>query len=245
VVLGQSVFAANAGLAFVFFIAFSLMTVLGVRFAAYAFWNRQDTDIQSQEQLWEYLVLVGIAAAVYGLLGGVETATAVTDVSAVIATPYRDGFLLAFLFLLALTGREIHDTDATRGRAFATGVRRSVEMGFGLVVTASVLGTGVFGTTDWLLAGKAGIATGIAGHGLVHSRRQLSRTDVRGTMLDSLLRHLVPIVVFASLVLIVDVAVLFAVPVAVVRHVQAVFVIMTATTLMTATIKLRQNVAGP
>jgi len=63
VVLGQSVFASNAGLAFVFFIAFSLMAVLGVRFAAYAFWNRQDTDIESQEQLWEYLVLVGIAAA--------------------------------------------------------------------------------------------------------------------------------------------------------------------------------------
>jgi hypothetical protein len=30
----------------------------------------------------------------------------------------------------------------------------------------------------------------------------------------------------------------------VIRHIQVVFVIMTATTLMTATIKLRQNVAG-
>jgi hypothetical protein len=48
---------------------------------------------------------------------------------------------------------------------------------------------------------------------------------------------------FAALVGIVALAVPLGVPLIVVLHVQVVFVIMTATALMTATIKLRQNLA--
>ena len=48
---------------------------------------------------------------------------------------------------------------------------------------------------------------------------------------------------FALLVLAIDLTVLVGLPVAVIRHIQVVFVIMTATTLMSATIKLRQHIA--
>src|SRR6056297_2863595 len=104
----QSVFIADASLAFLFFIAFSLILVLGVRFGLYAYWNRRATELDSQAVLWEYLLFVGLTAALYGLLGLLEAATAVTQLS-VVATPYRDGVFLAFLLLLALTMREIYD----------------------------------------------------------------------------------------------------------------------------------------
>jgi hypothetical protein len=244
----QSVFAVDSSLAFIFFIAFSLMTVLGVRFALYAYWNLGATDLESQAVLWEYLLFVGLAAALYGLLGVVESVTAVTPSMAVVETPYRDGVFLAFLLMLALTMREIYDNDALTNAGVDSGgafeQRRTIEMSFAVIVTGSVFGTGIFGTNVVLTAVEGVAALVFASYGLVYGQRQLSRSSVQGTMIDSLLRHLLPVVAFGLLVLAIDLTVLFGLNVGIVRHIQVVFVIMTATTLMTATIKLRQNVAG-
>jgi len=62
---------------------------------------------------------------------------------------------------------------------------------------------------------------------------------------DTLLRHLLPVLLFAAMVPALDLSVLVDLDRVVVLHVRVVFVIMTAVTLMTATIKLRQNLAGP
>ncbi|RXK51213.1 hypothetical protein [Halorientalis pallida] len=243
-----SVFARDAGLAFVFFIAFSLMFALGVRFGLYAYLNGEHTEAEAQSTLWNYLLLVGLTAALYGALGLVEAVTAVTTPAAAVTTPYRDGVMLAFLLTLALTMREINTNEAlanagrTAERPPAT--RRSVEVGFGVLVTTSLFLSGLFGPTAVLVAVEGVAALAAAGYGLTYGRRQLTRSAVRGTLLDSLLRHLLPVVAFATLVLVVDLTLLVGLTVGVVRHVQVVFVIMTATTLMTATIKLRQNVAG-
>ncbi|SEN79644.1 hypothetical protein SAMN05216388_100571 [Halorientalis persicus] len=246
--LQTSVFGQDAGLAFVFFIAFSLMFVLGVRFGLYAYLNGERTEIEAQSTLWNYLLLVGLTAALYGALGVVEAATAVTTADAVLTTPYRDGVLLAFLLTLALTMREINTNealaDAGRTAEDQPATRRSVEVGFGVLVTTSLFLSGIFGPTDVLTAVEGVAALVVAGYGLTYGRRQLTRSAVRGTLLDSLLRHLLPVVAFALLVLVVDLTLLVGLTVGVVRHIQVVFVIMTATTLMTATIKLRQNVAG-
>ena len=246
--LQTSVFARDAGLAFVFFVAFSLMAVLGIRFAFYAYLNRSRTGIEAQGALWTYLLAVGLTAALYGVLGVVEAATAVTSPTAAVTTPYRDGVLLAFLMTLALTMREIGTNEAlvNAGRTAEEppAARRSVEVGFGLLVGASLFGSGLLGPVDALTAVEGVAAAAVAGYGVTHGRRHLSRSAVRGTLLDSLLRHLLPVVAFGLLVLVVDLALLVGLTVGVVRHIQVVFVIMTATTLMTATIKLRQNVAG-
>ena len=63
-------------------------------------------------------------------------------------------------------------------------------------------------------------------------------------MLDSLLRHLFPVLTFASMASVVALAVPFGLDRAVVLHVQVVFLVMTATALMAATIRLRQNLAS-
>jgi hypothetical protein len=78
----------------------------------------------------------------------------------------------------------------------------------------------------------------------VYFRSQAADSRLQGTMLDSLLRHLLPVLVFAALVGVVALAIPLGVSRLVVLHVQVVCVIMTATSLMTATIKLRQNLAG-
>ena len=244
----QSVFVEDASLAFIFFIAFSLMSVLGGRFALYAYWNLQATDLESQAVLWEYLLFVGLTAGMYGVLGILEAVTAVTQPANVVETPYRDGVFLAFLLMLALTMREIHDNDALTNAHSEPGTlfeqRRTVEMSFAVIVTSAVFGTGILGNHAVLTAIEGLAAVVFASYGLMYGSRQLSRSSVHGTMIDSLLRHLLPVVAFGLLVLVVDLTVLVGLPVEVARHVQVVFVIMTATTLMTATIKLRQNVAG-
>lgn len=241
----QSVFAADAGLAFVFFVAFSLVTVLGVRFALYAYLNRRAIGIESQRRLWTLLALAGAAAGLYGLLGGIEAATAVTQPAAV-TTPFRDGVLLAFLLFVSLTMREVWVTAsaADGGRVVTRAQQRLIEAGFGIVAAGAVLLAALLGATapTTVLEGVGAVA--VVGYGLVYGQAQLGDAAVRGTTVDSLLRHLLPVSTFGLLVLLVDLAIVVGLDVAIVRHVQVVFVIMTATTLMTATIKLRQNVRG-
>lgn len=246
-VQAQSVFARDAGLAFVFFIAFSLMVALGARFALYAYLNRRAIGIESQRRLWTYLTLVGVTAGLYGLLGGAEAATAVTRPTAM-TTPYRDGVLLGFLLLVSLTMRAVW-VNASRaatdgGQAVAPGQYRLVDGGLGAIVVGSVLAALVLGagTATTVVEGVGAVV--VSGYGLVYSRAQLGDATVSGTMVDSLLRHLLPVSTFGVLVLLVDLAIPVGLDVAIVRHVQVVFVIVTATTLMTATIKLRQNVSG-
>jgi hypothetical protein len=244
----QSVFAEDAGLAFVFFIAFSLMAALGARFALYAYLNRRAIGIESQRRLWSYLTLVGATAGLYGLLGVVEAATAVTQPTA-IATPYRDGVLLGFLLLVSLTMRAVWvnasgPAAADGGQAVAQDGYRLVDGGLGAIVVGSVLAAVVLGAGTATTVVEGAGALGVAGYGLVYGRAQLGDATVRGTMVDSLLRHLLPVSTFGVLVLLVDLAIPAGLDVAIVRHVQVVFVIVTATTLMTATIKLRQNVSG-
>jgi len=87
-------------------------------------------------------------------------------------------------------------------------------------------------------------ALAFAFSGFSYGRRGTTEALVQGTVVDTLLRHLLPVLLFAALVPALDLAVLVGLDRIVVLHIQVVFVIMTATTLMTATIKLRQNLAG-
>jgi hypothetical protein len=100
------------------------------------------------------------------------------------------------------------------------------------------------GQTDLSAALLGGSALAYVGYGMVYFYDQTERTRLQGTMLDSLLRHLLPILTFASLIGIVAIAVPFGLERVVVMHVQVVFIIMTATGFMTATVKLRQTLAG-
>ena len=82
------------------------------------------------------------------------------------------------------------------------------------------------------------------GYGVAFYRDQTTSSRLQATTIDSLLRHLLPVLTFAALVSIVNVAQPVGLEPIVVLHVQVVFVVMVATGPMTATIKLRQNLAS-
>jgi len=93
----------NPNLTFIFFIALTLLTVLGLRFSYYAYRNRQTSELGSDRRLWEYLVVAGLLAVGFGLLGLVELLT-------VYVLPFKTALLLAHVFVLAVTLRQLYRT---------------------------------------------------------------------------------------------------------------------------------------
>jgi len=237
---GLHLLADNPNLTFIAFVAMVLLAVVGVRFGYYALANRRATGMAGQRVLWEYLTAVGFVATLYGLVGILEV------VSSIRAT-FKQGVMLAVVLLLALSIREVYynaalSTDAEGRREFRG--RRALELAFVGVVAVVIFGIGAFGLHRALLALQGVGALAFAGYGFGFGRRQTAAAMVQGTMIDSLLRHLLPVMAFATLVPAVDLATVAGLDRVVVMHIQVVFVIMTATALMTATIKLRQNLAS-
>jgi len=227
----------NPNLTFIFFIALTLLAVLGVRFSYYAFRNRQTSGVGAGEGLWELLVVAGLCSVGFALLGLVELLT-------VYVLPFNMGLLLAAVFVLTVALRVLYRSvvpttvgDTADPEQWLT---RVAIVGVGVVFT----GLALVGRHPLLLAAMGLSALGFALAGGHYGRRGAAQARVQGTVVDTLLRHLLPVLLFAALVPALDLAVLVGLDRIVVLHIQVVFVIMTATTLMTATIKLRQNLAS-
>ncbi|WP_136687997.1 hypothetical protein [Halorhabdus amylolytica] len=236
VAIGVTEIGGNPNLTFVYFIAFVLIGALGVRFCVYAFWNRQASDLPSQASIWTVLALVGGAAAIYGIVGVLEIV--VDGIPSV-----RTGVFLGFVLLLALTMRSIAREGSLDDDDGGWRSSRAVLSVFALAVAGVFVGE-VLGLERRPIVVLAGVgAIVFATYGYWHGRSQLSRSMVQGTMLDTLLRHLLPVLAFGAAVPAVELGVLGGIDRTIVLHVQVVFVIMTATALMTANIKLRQNLA--
>jgi hypothetical protein len=243
--VGLNEIANNANLTFVAFIAFFLIAVLGIRFGLYAYWNGKANDVDAQVPLWGYLVLIGLSAALYGLVGVVRIVLTVFGDSLL---NLASGLMLALVLCLALAFRTVSVSAAFAGREPAvepSAVDRWLVVAFTVLVALSTLG--MVALPD--LRRPFAVAHGVAGvaflaYGYRFGQEQLARVQVQGTLLDTLLRHLLPVLLFASLIPIMELTWVAGIPRTVVLYVQIVFVIMTATTLMTATIKLRQNLAG-
>ena len=234
---GLHLIEENANLTFIFFLGVSLLAALGGRFSYYAHLNMRQSDIDSQREIWESLRYIGVFAAVYAVAW-------LLDIASSLAFASKNGLLLAMTLFLVLSLRKIGGVTGGEAVGYPTqveGLFRLVSAG-GIVlyvVAVTVLGqTGVTAVIEGLTA------TLLAGYGVVFFRQQAARRRLQGTMLDSLLRHLLPVLVFASIVSIASLVIPLGIDRAVVLHIQIVFLIMTGTSLMTATIKLRQNLAS-
>ncbi|QSG15187.1 hypothetical protein [Halapricum desulfuricans] len=236
--IGLNELAGNPNLTFIAFIAFFLLTALGVRFALYAYWNGRASDT-TQTTLWGYLLLVGVVGTGYGLVG-IGRITLAPDWLLELAS----GAALLFALVLALALREIDAASAGTANDSAPGRASLTVLLLGVVGVLSA-GLVVFPEHRQGLAGLVG-ASGlfVLSYGYRFGQRQLDNVRVRGTLLETLLRHLLPVLLFAALISIAELAVFAGLDRVIVLHVQVVLVIMTATTLMTSTIKLRQNLQG-
>lgn len=243
--LGLNELANNPNLTFVAFIAFVLIAVLGVRFGLYAYWNGRANDIDAQVPLWGYLLLIGVSSALYGIFGVLRIVLLeFGDVFLTLAS----GLILGLVLCLSLALRSVYananfaSTEAVPASVLGD---RPLVIAFALAVVLSTVGLLVLEGVERPIAGVQGVAGVVfLVYGYRFGQRQLANVQVRGTMLDTLLRHLLPVLLFASLVPMLELAWVAGIERTVVYYVQVVFVIMTATTLMTATIKLRQNLSG-
>jgi len=224
------------GLTLILFIAMSLLTVLGVRFTYYAHRNLRQTDIDLQQSLWVLLRYTGVLAALFGLVGILEIVSSLAFAS-------KNALLLAMALVLALAVRQIHITATGGGGLLSGPLEQAIRIGFVAVILAYVGVVAVTGQTALTAVIEGLVAVAAIVYGGSYFRSQTSDSRLQGTLLDSLVRHLLPVLTFASLTGIVAFAVALGVDRLVVMHIQVVFIIMTATSLMTATIKLRQNLA--
>lgn len=227
--------ADSASLTLVFFPAVVLLAVLGLRFGYYAGRNRTHTGLAAGTAIWNHLLYVGVLAALYDGLAALEVVSTVR-------APYKSGLMLALVLLLAFAIREIHRAGSDGGPTGS--LERVVRAAFVGLVFAHLLGA-VAGGPPRVVAGLEGLAAlAFLAYGARFYRESTTGTRIQGTVIDSLLRHLLPVLAFAALVNATALALVFGVDPNVLPHVQVVFIIMTASTLMTATIKLRQNLAG-
>ena len=227
----------DATLTFVLFLGMALLATLGIRFSYYAVQNSRRTRIDAQSRIWQRLQYIGAFGAGYAGLWLVEIVTG-------IGLRGKNALWLAMTLALVLSLRQI---STTAGRALddsMVALDRLVRLGFLAVVAVYLVAAVVLGENGLtaVIEGLAGV--GFLAYGVYFFRRQVASTRLQGTMLDSLVRHLLPVLTFASVFSIAGLAVAGGIDRTVVLHVQLVFLIMTATTMMTATIKLRQNLAG-
>jgi hypothetical protein len=233
-VIGLDPATNNPNLTFIFFMAVVLLGVLGLRFAVYAHLNHRRTEIEGQARLWRLLTYVGVLSVIYGVLG-------VLRVLSTIEPTWIGAVMLGIILLLAFAIRQIHVTARESRAGNGELVAR---LGFILVVVVIGLLHALLGPIPTVAAAEGLAALVFVGYGFTFYRDQTRSSRLQGTMIDSILRHLLPVLTFAGLVSIVNVAQPFGLEPIVVLHVQVVFVVMTASAMMTATIKLRQNLAS-
>ncbi len=234
---GLHLIEQNANLTFIFFLGVSLLAALGLRFSYYAQQNLIQTDIESQKEIWKYIRFIGVFAALYAL-------TWILDIVSSLEFAAKNGLLLAMTLFLVISLRQISESTGQDALGSSGDVERFVRFGFVGAIIVYVLAVFVLGQTELTALIEGLTALALVAYGGFFFQNQVSSSRLQGTMLDSLLRHLLPVLVFAALVSIVGLIIPLGIDQAVALHIQIVFLIMTATSLMTATIKLRQNLAA-
>jgi len=235
--LGLHLVEGDANLTFIFFLGVSLLAVLGLRFSYYAHRNMLESEIESQREIWQSLRYIGVFAAVYALVWILDIVSSVEFAS-------KNGLLLAMTLFLVLSLRKIAELTGRESFVSADGIQGAFQFVAAGAIAVYVIAVTVLGQSALtaLVEGVTGVL--LVGYGGVVFRQQITNTRLQGTMLDSLLRHLFPVLVFGGLVSIVALAIPAGLDRAIVLHIQIVFLIMAGTSMMTATIKLRQNLAS-
>lgn len=234
----QSAAAGGVGTATVSVIGAAMLFVLSARLAYLAVRTRQRVA-RPQAALWEYFGFAGVVGVCYG---GLSLAEAWVG-----QLPFLDGLLLAFALLFALAMREgffnatLSNAEVDRLGDYRR--RRSLELG--LVAAVFVVGLVPLATRARSVAMLAAVAAvAVVAYGLYFQLRRAATAATRGTLIDTLLRQTVPVLVFAGGALVAPALALGPLTDEVALAVGAVFVVVTAASLMTVTIKLSQHLAS-
>ena len=232
--------AADPSAAVVAFLGSVLVATSAVVFGYYALRNLRLSRLESQEPFWRYLALAGAAAAVYGLLGA-----AAVVVRSRALTAFGHGALLFCIVFLAFSMREVYYNSALappadEGVSLAT--LRRVEAAFVVVIVVEWLVVLLIDQLGVALLVKGLGSVAFASYGVLFGEKLEAMG--RGTTLDTLRRHLLPVLVCLGVLGLADLAVYVGVESLVVEAFESVFVVLVAGFFLTATIRLQQNVEG-
>jgi hypothetical protein len=233
--------AGDASAAVVRFIGSVLVVTAGAVFGFYAVQNLRLNRLESQRPFWRYLALVGASAGGYGLFGVAGLA-----VRSRALTAFGHAALLLCIVFLAFSMREVYYGSALapppdEGRIPLSTLRR-LEAGFVVVILVEWVAVLLIDqpVVAQFVKGLGSVAFAV--YGVVFAEKL--EAMARGTTLDTLRRHLQPLLVSLGVLGLADLGAVVGVSPVVVGAIENVFVVLVAAFLVTASIRLQQNVEG-
>jgi hypothetical protein len=225
----------------VHFLGSVIVAAAAFLFGFYAVRNLRLNRMKSQRPFWRYLVLVGSTAGLYGLFGIAETV-----VRSRVLTAFGHGALLFCIVFLAFSMREVYYDSALapapEQQRFSLATLRRIEAGFVVVVLVEWVAVLLIDQSAVAQFVKALGSVAFAAYGAVFAEKL--EAMARGTALDTLRRHLLPVLVSLGVLGVADLGVVAGLDPVIVQAVENVFVVLVAGFLITATIRLQQNVEG-
>ena len=227
--------------AVVHFLGSVLIAVAAAVFGYYALLNLRLNRLESQGPFWRYLAAVGATAGLFGLLG-----VAGFVVESRVLTAFGHGALLFCIAFLAFSMREVYYNSALAPspdeQRFSLATLRWIETAFVVVIFVEWVAVVLIdqSAVARLVKGLGSVA--FAAYGVVFAEKLESMA--RGTTLDTLRRHLLPVLVCLGALGVADLGLAVGMTPPVVQGVKNVFVVLVAGFLITATIRLQQNVEG-
>lgn len=224
------------------FLAFVILFVACATTTIYAVLN--DRRGTFSIEIWRYVVVAMGAGMVYAVVGGYELlgTTALAEATIV---GIRQVFQLFFLILISLSMRELYyrlpyrDAESTRLSHGRARLLEAVFMGIIFVEFAVVIS---FGLTAAVQAIQAVASIAFAAYGISFAAGTRAEAMASGTVIDSLLVRFIAVLTCLGAAGALEGGVLLGLPPSLAEGAATVFIIMSATFLLTLAIRLKANV---
>lgn len=224
------------------FIGYVLVALASATLCFYAVRNRRRGRLEDCDTFLRYLFLAGLAGVVFGAAGAVTVARPVWPTLAV-----RVGAQLSLIMFLAYALRDAATRSphgpAGPSNAVPRGIRR-LEFAFVGVILLETAAMATLGPAPvvQIVVGAGSLVFAV--YGIWFGERVESL--MRGTTLDTLARHLIPVLIAAGFYGLADLADVLGVDPVLARSAANVFVILLAAFLASSVIRLQQNLRdGP
>lgn len=223
------------------FVAFVLLALACATTAFYAFRNDRAGTLGAE--IWRYVLLAMVAGVGYATVGGAE-ALGVGGIGGETLTALRRVFQLFCIVLLSLAMRELYyelPHRAAEGAPVSLGTARLLEAGF-MAVALAEFGVAILVGLDGPVQVVQSLGSvAFACYGISFAFRVRADTLSSGTVVDVMLLHVIAVLTCLGAVGLLEGGTLVGVPPVVVTTTASVFVVMSATFLITLSIRLKAN----
>jgi len=230
--------------------AYLLLFVASISLTYYTMQNSRRRTIRSE--MWGYVILAGIAGALYAVTGTAEVIAAAEVVAADIGFvgSIRRLCQLFFIIFLALAMRELYfespQETGDRGIDLPISIEsiRWIEAGFLFIAFLQFMIIILLDLINVTLIVQLGASIGFTAYGVSFASRIKGAAMSSRTVLDTMLTYIIAILLSAGGASAVEVGVLADIQPALVESISIVLTIMSITFLLVLTTRLKQNVAA-